>query len=246
MKTNLDLLIEHFENAKRAVEQEMEIYVQERAYLEASYFTETWYKLNQKLNRLYQLKNPLFAKIREQERKIVWIQKARDRKLSSNIEKFREVLQNRFSQDLAKAQQELVELKERTVEAGLDNSLLYILLNQLRRKELAFIKVVVQQASFFGVNMTMNGRDLVLTIEYDKKRTRFFSYESSRRLTLKKLGFDLSNGQLQMVIPNFVEAKTLSVIEKLSAIIYDTFQYDELKEEIQVIIKEINRYSSNH
>ena len=224
MKSNLQLLLEHYQAEESWLETQLKQCTQEWDYIQAQAYANTLADVQHKLHVLHQLANPLVDEIKRVEKSLDYlqakIQHAKAEGLSErNIEQY-------FGEPLANGQQKLLDLQRQqkkklffTDAAQLEESLEYLMLNRYLR---LCIKDVKEEDSVLELYCHP---DDSLKIIYLKELPMDEDNDFGREWSaLKNLGFSWQDNYLTLSIPistvkNFIQLKII-----LAQLLFDVAQ----------------------
>lgn len=224
MKSNLQLLLDHYHAEEIWLKSQLKQCTQEWDYIQAQAYANTLADVQHKLHVLHQLANPLVDEIKRVEKSLDYlqakIQHAKAEGLSErNIEQY-------FGEPLANGQQKLLDLQGQqkkklffTDAAQLEEALEYLMLNRYLR---LCIKELKEDDSILEVYChSDNCLKIIYLKELPMDEDNDFGREWS---ALKNLGFSWQDNYLTLSIPistvkNFIQLKII-----LAQLLFDVAQ----------------------
>lgn len=223
MKSNLDLLLEHYHAEKSWLEAQLKQCTQEWDYIQAQAYANTLAEVQHKLWILHQLANPLEDEIKRVEKSLDYYQAKIQRAKTEGIPE--QHIEQYFGETLAYGQQRLLDLQKLEKEKHfftdaeqLEEALEFLLLNRYLR---LCIKEKKEEDSILELYCSP---DHCLNITYLKElpndEDNDFGQEWS---ALKNLGFSWKDNYLTLNIPiptpNFIQLKMI-----LAQLLFDVAQ----------------------
>jgi len=240
MKSDLDLLIEYYEDEKLALSSSIKNYLLENDYLYAHYQQEELWRLDRQLSMLYYLKDPLYLKRQELERLKEVVNRYQDE------DRLKLIYERRVTEkenDIKRSQSESLYFNDTQV---IDDALFNLYEGKFKK-----FKLCLNKASDLDIYFEMNVDDfLCISIDsqavlemygYDKDN---YDNEDTERefFTLKKMGFE-QMGESEWIVYyfNMNGFKDATVIKMLlSRIAYDAFGLIQGSRYLQTTIEYIS------
>ena len=212
----IDEIIQQLQKEKEYLEEQLKINADQSFFEEAELFRKSLLYKNEKIRILQNLKDFNFDKKQYLKSRI-------DRnKVNLQEEKNEEAI-TMTKEELTRLEDELRNLESINSTNHKDSDLLIFLLEKLLRGKLKNVELLIADKSITINIKKRSGIEITIIARDNKDLSGFLSRRAKREL--KKMGFRKVGLQAELVIQRIDSQIILTILEKLSRLVYDVFHY---------------------